>query len=180
MRDNPLIQLLISTIQDGLDARSITASVQQSYQPTQQGAPSTPTITIVKIADNRYGWTKRNGVFDKNTDIMHHVENQLIETGFQVNAYAIQDPSNTTQLTASDYLKSVAIILQNSGTISNLITQGVGILRIQAMRDVKWTDDFVRYEDNPSFDFTVSHEDIDSTVINSAGNIGNANITNFS
>lgn len=177
MKDNPLIQLLISTIQDGLNARSIVASVQQSYQPTQQGAPSTPTVTIVKITDKRYGWTKRVATFDINSDLTTHTETQVIETGFQVNAYAIQDPANTTQLTASDYLKSVAMILQNSAVIASLFAQTVGILRIDAIRNVKWTDDRVRYEDNPSFDFMVSHEDVDTTVINSAGNVGNANIT---
>lgn len=171
MTDNLLIAALIAVIQTGLSAQAITVGIQQSNQPTQQGVPSSDTVFLTKIGDNRYGWTYKLDNFDTNAQTMTHTETEWIETKFQVEALAIQNPANVVQLTAADYLKAVARTLQNETTINTLNSQGIGIYRIQAFKQTYFQDDKGRYESSPMFEFTVCHLDSLAMLINSTDTI---------
>lgn len=167
MNDNTLMQLLIATITTGLTARGIIVGIEQAYQPTQQGIETADAVYIFKLGDNRYGSPNRSDDFDTNTMQMIHTEMEWIETDFQVNALVTQDPSNITQLTAADYLKAVTGVLQSEAGITALKAQGVGIYRIQKGRQPYFKNDRGQYQADPSFDFTVIHPDVVTSVINS-------------
>ena len=55
MKDVTLIKLLIKIINTGLAAQGIDVTVKQTFQPTQQGAPSGPSVFVHKLFDRRIG-----------------------------------------------------------------------------------------------------------------------------
>ncbi len=161
MRDNQMLQVLLPIVIDGLTARGITGvSVAQSYQPTQQGAASGRSVYIHKLGDNPVGHTGRSNEWNVADQEMEYQEIQAYQTNFQVNAMAIQDPSDINSITASDILKSVRQILQSSQAIELLRSNNLGILRISDLTNTPFVDDKGRYEYDPSFDFTLTHDDI--------------------
>lgn len=160
MRDNQLLQLLIPAINSGLFARGIAGvTVMQAYQPTRQGAPTEPVVLLTKLPDVPRGHTKRDSVWDRDASIMRHVEEQVFETTFQVNALAIQDPTDVSGLTAADIARAVRAVMQSSVVLDLLYAAGVGILRIGEIRNTPFVDDKQRNEYDPSFDFTLTHTD---------------------
>lgn len=164
MNDNALIAILITQIQAGLTAQAISVSIQQANQPTLQGVPSSDSIFLTKLGDNRYGFKHAKDTY-LSAGQTTHVETVWLETLFQVGALAIQNPHNHTQLTAADYLKAVARGLQNEGIITALQEQGIGIYRIQAIKQTYFRDDKNRLESSPIFEFTVTHSDTMTVVI---------------
>lgn len=163
MNENVLIANLLTVLHAGFASRSITVGIKQNYQPTQQGAPSAPTVFLHKINDNQYGYPGRKDAWNTGLAVMQHTENQWIETTFQVNATAIQDPANTTQLTSGDYVKTAARILGSDAAVTSLAALGIGILRIQKIRNTQFVDEKAQNEASPSFDFTVSYQDVETT-----------------
>lgn len=165
MRDNELIKLIIATINGAKATFGIGAvKVKQSYQPTQQGANSDPTAYLFKVSDKRYGFNKRQEIWDQTTATMEHQEIQIYETTFQVNALAIQDPSNVNSLTASDIVNAIAAIIQSDYALSEFKKNGVGILRVTDIRNPYFIDDKNRHEASPSFDFTLTHKQTFTTA----------------
>jgi hypothetical protein len=168
MNENVAIANLISVITAGFAARAVTVGIKQSYQPVQQGAPSLPTIFLHKISDNEYGFPQRKDVWNATSGAMNHTENQWIETTYQVNATTTQDPSNTTQLTAGDYVKTTARILGSDVAVVALTALGIGIMRIQKITNTFFTNERSQHEASPSFDFTISYVFSEMTVEPSA------------
>lgn len=165
MRDNLLIAAIISVMQDGLVARGLpTVLVKQSYQPTQQGVPTAPTLFLDKISDHRYGHPQIKDVWDEDAATITHTEKEWIESTFQFTGLSIQDPTDLTQLTASDIVNTAAAILQSAYTRTVLLGQGIGIYRIMEIRTPKFSDDKGNFEYSPSFDFTLTHEQIYETT----------------
>jgi len=160
VRDNQLLQLILPAISSGLFARGIAGvTVMQAYQPTRQGAPTEPVVLLTKLPDVPRGHTKRDSVWDRDASIMRHVEEQVFETTFQVNALAIQDPTDVSGLTAADIARAVRAVMQSSVVLDLLYAAGVGILRIGEIRNTPFVDDKQRNEYDPSFDFTLTHTD---------------------
>lgn len=161
MLDNPLITLLIATIIAGEAIAGISGTpVQQAFQPTQQGVPSGANIFTYKIGDHPLGTAERSDRYDQPTDTIIHTETQDYETTFQFSALSIQDPDNQSQYTASDILNLVRSILTSTASIASLQEQGVGILKIEQVRDANFVDDYGRNEYGPSLDFTVQHKQV--------------------
>jgi hypothetical protein len=169
MNDNAVMAAIISTATAGLAAQNIIVGIKQNYQPTVQGAPSLPTILIHKISDNRYGWPYRSDVFASGVET--HTETEWIETEFQASCIATQDPSNTTQLTSADYLKALARWLQSYMGIAELLAAGLGIYRIEKMSQRYWLNDRRQYQTEPTFEFTVTHQDVLVQVVPSTAKI---------
>lgn len=168
MNDNALIAILITQMQAGLTAQSISVGIQQTNQPTLQGVPTAPTIFLTKLGDNHYGFKHAQDTFSTvGGGIMTHTETTWLETKFQVGALAIQNPTNHTQLTAADYVKAISRGLQNEGIITALQAQGIGIYRIRDIKQTYFMDDKGRYESSPIVEFTVTHSDTMSVVIGS-------------
>lgn len=165
MTENQLIASLIVVIKAGFTSRAISVGIKQSHQPTQQGAPTAPTVFLSKISDAEYGYPERLDVFDTVSGAMRHTENQRYDKTFQVNATATQDPANVTQLTAADYVQTASRILGSDVAVTALAALGIGILRIKAIRNTYFTDERGQYEAVPSFDFTVTYADRETTTI---------------
>lgn len=164
MRDYLLYKETIAAIKAGLtDNGHAAVAVKQSYQPTQQGAPTGPVVTINKIpGDVRYGSPKKEDRWDPDANggqgAMIHTESQWYESTFQVNAIVTQDPTDDEPLTSSDLLNIVAYTLQSDVTIARLRAAGIGLLRVRDIRNPVFTDDRDRNTHSPSFDFTLTHE----------------------
>jgi len=164
MLDNQLIQLFRPLIQNGLISNGYpNVTVKQNYQPTQQGVNTGPTVYFNKISDRRYGFLKREDVYNTNTNQMVHTESQWYETTFQISALVIQDPKNISY-TASDLVNIVAMIMQSDATRIALLNGGAGIYRITDVRNPYFLDDQDRWEASPSFDFTLTHEQVSSII----------------
>lgn len=158
MTDNPLFRILLLLIRDGLSAEGvINIVIKQQYQPTQQGMPSGPVIFLHKIGDYRYGYPQRKSVWDHESKKFIHTESIWMQTSFQVNALAPQDPEQPDLLTASDLLNLSAIVLQSDATRQALQRHEIGIYRVQDIRQIYFINDRQQFEASPSFDFTLTH-----------------------
>ncbi len=163
-KDNELFAALVTIMNAGLVARGRSGiGVRQSYQPTQQGTPRAPTIFLHKIGDRRYGYLKRVSAYNNQPldPKIIHIETQFMETRFQVNALAIQDPAVLNSLTASDIVNIASSIMQSDATRAALKALGIGILRVTELQNPYFIDDKERYEASPSFDFILTHEHAD-------------------
>ena len=85
---------------------------------------------------------------------MVYTETQQYLTTFQISALSTQDPSDVSQLTASDIANLAVAILQSLFAIQTFEDAGFGVLKIGDIRNMAFTDDRERYEYNPSFDVT--------------------------
>lgn len=158
MQDNALITLIISLIAARETAMGIPGTpIQQAFQPTQQGTNSAPTAFLHKLYDKRRGTPQRSDAWDQTGNQLVHTQKQLYDTVFQASALSIQDPANPTQVTASDLLNLIAGILADDQTVVAFQAQGLGILSISDVSNGYFTDDFGRYEAEPTLEFTISH-----------------------
>lgn len=230
MFDNQLFKLILGVLDAGLASLNQSQiETLQSYQPTQQGANSGPTIYLYKIGpDQNVGFPQRSsqqgfgsaaftgsisgsiltvanvsaGALKINQQISGpgippNVVIMSLGTGnggdgtyflnqplpapialqnmtaqavyirteiqqkaslFQAMAVVTQNPANTESLTASDVANLGCYILQSVPAIQTLEAQGVGVLKIQSVRNPYFSDDRQRYEGAPSFDFTLTHK----------------------
>lgn len=166
MLENDLFTLIISTIQAGLTANGMPdIKIKQSYQSTQQGTNTAPTLYLNKLFDKLYGNPEKKNEWDPDTVTMVNTQTQFYESPFQGMAIATQDPSNLSAPTATDIANLAANILQSDSTIQTLRASGVGIQKITQVRKPQFIDDRNRFEAGPNFDFTVTWEqDILSTT----------------
>lgn len=169
MTDNQLIAALISTLTPAIQSNyDNTYVIIQKNQPTQQGAPSTPTVYLEKLFDKRYGFTSEslNLLADKTQfpDIPQ-VFTQVVMSTVQFSAFVIQDPSNIALPTASDVANYVAMLLSVDGILNSLRAQGIKVLRIMEVLNPYWGDDQDRYEANPSFNVVLQHQRDFSTAV---------------
>lgn len=159
--DNEIIQIFLPIINNQLSIDGFTTViVKQSNQPTMQGIPTAPTIYFYKVGDKRYGFLGRNDVWNPNTSQMDHSESQYIESTWQLQAMVLQDPTTPNQFTASDLINEAASIMQSDSTRYILNTNGIGILRITDIVNPYFTDDRDNFEAMPSFDFTLTYQNI--------------------
>lgn len=164
MLDNELIILLIEIITAGLATYDLEdVVVKQSNQPTQQGANTGRTVYLSKLNDKRYGFLKREDVWNDLTESFDHTETQVYESVFQINAFAFQNPADTASLTASDLCNIVAAILQSDATLKTFFENDVGILRITDVRNPYFHNDADNFQASPSFDFTLTYKRVKTT-----------------
>lgn len=166
MYDNQLFKLILSTINPQLAAAGIPGiTIAQAYQPDRQGVDRQPAAYLYKLHDYRQGFPYNDYVFNLDTQQEVYATLQVYQTTFQMSTLAVQDPSNTTQYTASDVANILAAILQNDLTIQTFIARNVGILDIKEVRNPYFLDDRDRYEAAPNFDFTLTHDQAFSTTV---------------
>lgn len=161
MNDNQLFAAIIPIIAAGLTACGLSGiAIKQAFQPTQQGANTVPTCYLQKLPDRRYGSPQRRDTFDPLEQEFAHTETQFYETTFQVNALATQNPSNLASVTPTDILRAASYALQCDAGILALKQAGLGVLRITDIRNLQINDDRDRFESSPSFDFTLTHQQV--------------------
>src|SRR6185437_7605808 len=158
MTDNELIKVFWPILKTGLINAGYTDVIsKQAYQPTQQGTDTPPTVYFYKVGDKRYGFLRRDSIWNTVDSVMEHIEEQWYETVFQMSALVIQKPSNPSY-TASDLVNEAAAILQSDSAREQLLLKEVGILRVTDVRNPYFTDDRDRFEASPSFDFILTHK----------------------
>lgn len=161
MLDNELIALLRTLIIQQFAAYGLPQiNVKQKYQPESQGTPVPATAFLFKIGDRRIGSPERKDEWDQLNQVMIHTEKEQYETTFQAAALSIQNPADVVSLTASDILNKISAILQGDAALELFKLNKIGILRITDIRNVPFRDDRDRYEFEPTFDFTVTHEQV--------------------
>ena len=166
MNDNQVIAVLISVMRMGLDEIGLTdVQIRQNYQPRKVGVSSQPVLYFHKISAPRYGFPGRRDSYNSTNRNFDHSESIWRTPTFQVNGLSTQNPADINQLTASDIVEQTADVLQQSNTRTRLLAQKIGIFRITQIREDYFHDDRDRFEQSPSFDFTLSYRRvIDSTV----------------
>ncbi len=167
MNDNQLIQLILSVLNGqladvGLGGTIIAKAYQDVRQGTELSPADAPTKAayLCKLFDKRDGFPFEGYVWDTNASIEVRTQLQVYQTTFQMSTLAVQVPGKTTQLTASDVANLLTALLQNSETSELFQAQGVGILAITDIRNPYFLDDRDRNEANPSFDFTLVHNQV--------------------
>lgn len=160
MTDNQLFSLIITALGAGLTDRGFTGvTIMQGFPPTRQGLPSGATVLVSKLPDVPRGHTKRDSVWDFDESVMRHVEEQVYEATFQINALVPQVPIDVSTPTSADLARACRAVMQSSKTLGLLYAARVGILRINEIRNTPFVDDKQRNEYDPSFDFTLTHTD---------------------
>lgn len=171
MLENQLIIILIETLKIGFENQNIKCGVKQRYQPTREGAPFDPYVYFTFLFKEPIGLMGRKRVFNATTERFDLFETQNVASHYQINATAIQDPANTTQLTASDYVNLAANILNTQWAIYTLIKQNVAPERTKNRTQTFWTDDFKRFEANPIAHCSFIHKDVIQTSVPSTKTI---------
>ncbi len=158
MLDNELFKLIIGTMTPQLQAAGIPGvPIAQADQPTQQGITTEPAAWLHKLGDTEQGFPEKSYHFDSTSGKEIYTQKQVYKTGFQLSALATQDPSNTTQFTASDILNIMSMVLQSDVTIKAFSDVGVGILDIKDIPNPYFQDDRGRYEASPNLSFSLTH-----------------------
>ena len=160
MNDKQLAALIMSQVLPAMQAHPDLADVGllRNYQPTQQGAYTTPKVYFFKVTDRRYGHPKRRETWNTLAGRFDHAEVQAYESTYQFSAQVPQDPAATTALTESDVLNVVSGIIQSDTILSTFQAAGVGILRVTDVRNPYIVDEYTRYEAIPTFDVVFTHE----------------------
>lgn len=166
MISGDVAKVIKSILTDGFfDQGHSDIKVKQNFQPTKQGAPSTPTIFFTRITIPRYGHQGRKQVFNAGNNNFDKVENYWLTPTYQINAQIRQDITDEDSLDAFDLVDLAAAILQTAETRQTFLSSGIGIERITEIRYTQPLNDSDEYEPEPSFDFVLSYnQTIISTV----------------
>lgn len=168
MNDKDFLRVLIPVLQAGMQAQGATVGIKQSYQPTQQGTPTLPTLFLHNVAEKRYGFPTRSQVFDLVTGIMTVTQSQWTEATYQINALAKQFPSRGADFTANDLVNMAALAVSDENAITMLYANGIGLLRVLAVKQTYFTDESHEYEASPSVDVIFSYQRTMVTQVGSA------------
>jgi len=160
MTDNQVFAIIFAIVRDGCNDRGLDVYVQQSFQPTQQGVPTKPILAIHRIDSKRYGWPENESYFDENNDVVVQRQSYWLESTYQLDCLAIQNPQTPQEFTAFDFVDAAAMILQTSKAVDAFRAAGIGILRIEPLRVQYFIDDKGRHEQVPSFDFTLTYRQV--------------------
>lgn len=173
MTDEILFTLLFNTLKAGfasiavsLHARTgVELAFKQANQGRAGGTPSGPVVLLSNLYSHRHGSPGKGDAWDGVK--MVHTEVQAMEDTLQCGALVPLPPSGAKDwgFTASDLVRRAATILQSDAGLVALRVGGVGIERIQQIRQPAFTDDKDRLEYSPSFDFTVTYNAIDVSEI---------------
>jgi hypothetical protein len=163
MTDNEVMAIIISTLRSGLTSYS-GLTVQQSYQPTDQGVPEGPALFVHGVIDRPYGYIAARTTYNDGDGDFDFVESEGVLNTFQVSALMPDDVGNVAALTAKDLCNSARGLLQLRSTVQALRSSGLGIARISQTRILHFTNDSGRSEEMPSFDFDVNYARVVSTT----------------
>lgn len=158
MNDNDVIKIIIQVIRAGLDSYGLTTvRIKQGYQPRSQGVEILPAVYLHKISADRYGFPSRIDVYNEGNRNFDHTETIWKTPTYQIDALSPQNPADINQLTASDIAEATAEALQSEASLRTFKQSRISIDRISTIREAYFTDDRDRYEQRPSFDFTLSY-----------------------
>lgn len=150
-------------IKNGLTAQGITATVQQTYQPTTQGRQDGTVVFISKVSERMVGTPDVISAYNSTTGLYDVTTTQRVETVWQIGCLSEIAPS-TNYTSPTDILGIVQLILATS--VKAYKDNNIGVYRIDAIRNPYFDNDKGRHEASPSFDFTVVHNRVILTTEN--------------
>lgn len=139
----------------------VGVTVEQANQPRIAGRTEGASVLLGNQPMRRYGSLRRNDTWDGDT--MMHTETQQMERTFQCGALLQPDPTSPTTVpgfTAGDLVLASSQALQSDVGLLALQTAGVQIYRITDIRQPAFKDDRDEFEYSPSFDFTLTFENV--------------------
>lgn len=170
MNDKQLQALIRNTLLDCLTHAGINdLPVIPGNQPSVAQGRVARGAYFWAISDTARGWQGRATVTNPSTLELETVEAQFVQTQFQVNVFSPDDPNNTTALTAKDLCNIVRMLVQSLRFVQNMTSNGVGVQMPSPVRAPYFVNDLDQYEQNPSFDFVVSHKRLTTQQTHHAG-----------
>lgn len=169
MRDSALRVLLAKILNDGIarwagDPLPGGLTVQQAYQPRQEGVPIGPTVFYHPKSRLPVGTMSASDVPNADGTAMVHTQHQRVESTFQIAALVPQSPADIDGMTEIDVLDVMRWLLQDSVTIATLAPLNVGVLRVTTLTSAFFEDDRHQNENEPMFDIILSHGDTVTTT----------------
>lgn len=168
MNDNALIAAFGTQLETSITSAGWNYVVVQKDQPTQEGAPSGPTVFLEKLFDHDYGFPSVSNAYDSVNNIYTQTEKQIVETTFQISALVPQNPNDLSIPTAADVVKQVKLWIQSRVSIAALYDLNIAMLRVTDIRTNWFDDDSEQFENHPNFDIIVQHEDSITMVVPAA------------
>lgn len=162
MKENELKALMRATLIAGLASSGYAGiKVKQSYQPTTQGREQAPTLYYWQLSGpTKVGKAWHLQEYDVTTDSVITTQVQNVLTTFQLQATAPVSVTDTSLPTPGDIALAAAQVVESWPFIAELQANGAGICNTTAIRPMQIQNDQDEFEDVPSFDFTVAHQDI--------------------
>lgn len=161
MLESNLTILLRQVLLAGLTDRGYPAVlVKSAYQPRQQGVPTPATIFTFQTGWRRYGYPKKEYIFNSTSGAYDYVETQIVHSKYQIAGLNPQSPATPTAATPSDLLRIAGDILQHNDALATFLLNDVGILRIIDGNTIYFENDKGQNDANPTFEITLSHEDV--------------------
>lgn len=162
MTDNELIAIVAGRLAAASAAAGWDYDVIQKDQPTQQGIPYAPTIFFERLFDHEYGHPMVNYLYNPpqapaTQGTYDEVEEQIVQTTFQISALVIQDPEDLSIPTAADVVQYMKAYLTARPTIQFYKSQNCSILRVSEIRHPWNQDERHRFEGAPNFDIIFNY-----------------------
>lgn len=167
MRENDIYKLIRQLLVEIAPKRFPTPlGYQLSFQPTQEGRPSTPTVFFAAIGNYRYGWMSRESKWDSAAGSMRLHETQAMETTVQFSAY-LGNSTDPNAATPSDALSAVCGVMQGEEFIEKARIFGIQVLRVTDQKIIPFQNESNQWERMPTFDIVIKHTDyfVDSVQI---------------
>lgn len=157
MSDNDLYAFVRQKIVSILAREKLGLQVLQLYQPTNQGPQDKGGIFLQKLFDVEYGW-QHHKTAKKDQRFVQEI-GQYINTTFRVSCLLTQSMNTVQRLQPLDVLRKVKMRLGAPGSIQEMLSQGVNILRITHIQNPFFTDESQRFEAMPYFDVVLCRRD---------------------
>lgn len=166
MIDADVQRAIKATLDAGLAAASITATVTQSFQPTVQGAPLAPAVVFTNITTRRFGWqAPKLTLIPGNPNTFSKAETYYVRRSYQVSGIINQDPLDPTSLSAYDVLEKCTTFLQSSEGRAIFKAAGIGIDRITDVLTPSSLNDSDQFNTDVSFDFVLSYKQESFSIV---------------
>lgn len=173
MRDNQIIMLIRPLLLSAFAAQGLaTFQVKQNFQTTQQGRVGTdPACYMTKVLDHRHGspriayeWIAATPGPIVVPAFLQRTKTEILESTWQFSFTVAEVPTNDDELTAADYAKITASIMQDNPFRASIKAAGVNIERIQNVPTDNVINDRDQFEKNVHFDAIIVHKDITVTT----------------
>ncbi len=159
MRENDIYKLLRQLLIEIAPKRFPTPlGYQLSFQPTQEGRPTAPTVFFAAIGSRRYGWMERRNLWDSDAGVMRLHENQPMETTVQFSAY-LGNSTDPNAATPGDALTAICGVLQGEEFMGKALAAGVQVLRVTDQKVLPFQNENNQWERMPTFDIVIKHVD---------------------
>jgi len=159
MNDKALRAAIRAALVDCLAHAGVTdLPVIAGNQPSVAQGREPRAVYFWSVSDTPRGWQGRTLKTNPSTFQLETVETQFVQTMFQVNVFTPDDPEDTTSDTAKDLCNLVRMLVQSNRFTEAMTAVGIGVQTPSPIRAPFFVNDFDQYEQNPSFDFTVSRK----------------------